>query len=212
MKSHHVFIPITITVMMLASCLSVSKKQDSIEIQDTSKNKQAVQRYFQEIVDRIGVGDANESERQAIKAEVAKVISEVFHPNAVQHFPGWMPVPVASILGIFDAGGAKSMVTQIYNLIAEGDFVVAHLHHDMTIHVGGMVPRFRVGCLFQSTGEMISWDSVGIFKMKNGKIIEEWIVRDDLLAVMKLYGKEFPCDNKYKGPSPVPFPFGHEMK
>ena len=80
MKSHRLFIPITIAVMMLASCAHISEQQDSIEIQGTLKNKQVVQRYFREVIDRIGVGDANESERQAIKAEVAQAISEVFHP------------------------------------------------------------------------------------------------------------------------------------
>lgn len=212
MKLHHVFISITVTVIMSAFCLNVSAKQDSTEIQDTSKNKQVVQRYFHEVVDRIGVGDANESERQAIKAKAEKAIGELFHPEAVLHFPGWMPTPPAIILRIIEAGGAKSLVTQIYNLIAEGDFVVAHLHHDLTHHVGVMVPRLRVGCLFRSTDEMISWDSMAIFKLKHGKIQEEWIVRDDLNNVMKLYGKEFPCDNKYNGPSPVPIPFGHEEK
>ncbi len=212
MKSHHLFIPITITVMMLASCLHVSEKQESIEIQDTSKNKQVVQRYFHEVIDRIGVGDANESELQAIKAEAAKAISELFHPDAVMHFTGLMPISPQDILGIFDVGGAKSMKTKIYSSIAEGDFVAVHLHHDLTHHVGGMAPEFRVGCLFPSMGKMISWDSMAIFKLKHGKIIEEWIVRDDLKVLMTLYGKEFPCDNKYYGPSPVPVPFGREEK
>ena len=212
MKSRHLFIPITITVIMLASCLSVSEKKDSIEVQDTSKNKQVVQRYFHEVVDRIGVGDANESERQAIKAKAAEAIGELFHPEAVQHFPGWMPTPPTGILRIIEVAGAKSMVTHIYHLIAEGGFVVAHLHHDLTPHAGLMAPRFRVGCLFRTTGEMISWDSMAIFKLKDGKILEEWIVRDDLNNVMTLYGKEFPCDNKYEGPGPVSIPFGREEK
>ena len=212
MKSHHLFIPITIAVMMLASCVHTSEKQDPIEIQDTSKNKQVVQRYFDEIIDRIGVGDAKESERQAIKAEVAKAMSEVFHPEAAQHFPGWMPVPPQLFLRFFDTGSAESMVTKIYSSIAEGDFVAVHLHHDLTLRGGGMFTEFRTGCLFQTTGKMISWDSMAIFKLKHGKIQEEWIVRDDLNTVMTLYGKEFPCDNKFKGPGPVPIPFGREGK
>ena len=210
MKANYLFIPITIAVMMLASCAHISEKQDSIEIQDTSKNKEVVQRYFDEIIDRIGVGDANESELQAIKAEVAKAISELFHPDAVMHFTGYMPASPQGILLFFDAGGAKSMVTKIYSSIAEGDFVAVHLHHDLTLRGGGMFTEFRTGCLFQTTGKMISWDSMAIFKLKHGKIQEEWIVRDDLNRVMTLYGKEFPCDNKYKGPSPVPIPFGRE--
>ena len=210
MKSHHLFIPITIAVMMLASCVHTSEKQDPIEIQDTSKNKQVVQRYFDEIIDRIGVGDAKESERQAIKAEVAKAMSEVFHPEAAQHFPGWMPVPPQLFLRFFDTGSAESMVTKIYSSIAEGDFVAVHLHHDLTYHKGVMLPEVRTGCLFQSKGETISWNSMAVFKMKDGKIIEEWIVRDDLNFLMTFYGKEFPCDNKYYGPSPVPIPFGRE--
>ncbi len=210
MRSHHVLIPITITVFILTFCLNVSAKQDSTEIQDTSKNKQVVQRYFHEVVDRIGVGDANESEVQGIKAKAAKAIGELFHPEAVLHFPGFVPTPPTSLLQLIEVGGAKSMVTQIYNLIEEGDFVAAYLHHDCTPHVGVMVPRFRVGCLFRSTGEMISWDAMAFFKLKDGKILEEWIVRDDLPWVMGLYGKEFPCDNKYNGPSPVPIPFGRK--
>lgn len=212
MKLHHVFISITLTVIMLNFCLNVSAKQDSTEIQNTSKNKQVVERYFHEVVDRVGVGDANESERQAIKAKAAKANDELFHPEAVLHFPGFVPTPPAVLLQLIEIGGAKSMVTQIYNLIEEGDFVAAYLHHDCTPHVGVMVPRFRVGCLFRSTGEMISWDAMAFFKLKDGKILEEWIVRDDLPWVMGLYGKEFPCDNKYSGPSPVPIPFGRKEK
>lgn len=49
MKLHHVFISITLTVIMLNFCLNVSAKQDSTEIQNTSKNKQVVERYFHEV-------------------------------------------------------------------------------------------------------------------------------------------------------------------
>lgn len=197
---------------MLTFCLNVSAKQDSTKIQDTSKNKEVIQRYFHEVVDRVGVGDANESEREVIKAKAAKAIGELFHPEAVLHFPGFVPIPPVFLLRMIEVGGAKSMVTQIYNLIAEGEFVAAYLHHDCTPHVGAMVPRFRVGCLFRSTGDMISWDAMAVFKLKDGKILEEWAVRDDLPWVMELYGKEFPCDNKYNGPSPVPIPFGRKEK
>ena len=207
-----VFLPTTVTIIILTFCLIVSAQQNSTEIQDSSKNKEVIQRYFHEVVDRVGVGDANESEREVIKAKAAKAIGELFHPEAVIHFTGWMPTPPADLLRLIEVGGAKSMVTQIYNLIAEGDFVAAYLRHDCTPHVGVMVPRFRVGCLFRTTGEMISWDAMAIFKLKDEKILEEWVVRDDLPWVMELYGKEFPCDDKYYGPSPVPIPFGRIEK
>ena len=202
-----------LTIMILATTLIFFELTALAESHLSSrelKNKAVVERYFVEIVDRIGVEDADGDERQKIKAEIANVIGEIFHKDAVQHFPGWVPVQPEGMLGMIDGGSNKRMVTQIYHLIAERDLVAAYIHHDLTPHVDAMVPRFRVGCLFKSTGETISWDAMAIFKLSHGKIIEESIVRDDLGWVMALYGKEFPCVDKHDGPSPVPIPFGRK--
>ncbi len=150
------------------------------------QNKEVVERYFYDVIDRLGVGDTEPDEWLAQADEVEEVIAEIFAEDAVQYFPG---LPPSSPWGLLDAirmGGVESMVTTINNIIAEGDLVSIHISHELTLKVGAF-PRPRIGCLFPiEEVTIVRWDAIVFFELEDGKIVEERISRDDLGILSQL--------------------------
>jgi len=172
------FLSIALGVMFCLQPLSAAAE-------DAEKNKKIVERYFFEIIDRMGVGDASSDQWQALSDEVEKVFDELFAPDAVQHFPGVPPSSPKGLLVVIRRGLNTSMKTTVHHVIAEGDLVMAHVSHDLSPKSGSMVPSPRVGCLMPSNGGTIHWEAMALFKLKNGKIVEEWISRDDLGVLLQ---------------------------
>lgn len=78
--------------------------------------------------------------------------------------------------------------------MAEGDFVVARVSHDLAPRAGTFIRRPRIGCMVKASGETIHWDAMAMFKLEKGKIMEEWISRDDLGFLLQVGKITFdPC-------------------
>ena len=75
------------------------------------RNKEVVERYFYEVIDRLGVGDTEPDEWLAQADEVEEVIAEIFVEDAVQYFPGLPPSSPWGLLNAIRMGGVESMVT-----------------------------------------------------------------------------------------------------
>ena len=67
---------------------------------------------------------------------------------------------------------------------ADGDFVVARLTHEVTYH-GGSVFDTRLGPV-DCSNRSIYWDATATFELKDGKIVEEWVNRDELSILAQL--------------------------
>src|SRR6266540_1199722 len=78
-------------------------------------NKAVVWRYFEEVLD---AGDR-------------RVMAELFAAGARQHFPGRDLSFDPSNPGV---RANQTMKTTLHHLLADGDFVVAHLTHQVTYH------------------------------------------------------------------------------
>ena len=123
-------------------------------------NAKVVRRYFEEVIDG--------GNRAAM--------AELFAPGAVQHFPG-RDVRVEGGAGGPSAGG-RTMKTTLHHLLAAGDLVAAHLTHDVSF---APETRFltRIGGV-DVGGKSVRWEAMALFRLENGKIVEEWVNRDEL--------------------------------
>lgn len=166
--------------VLFASCLIVSAQPTPVPAQEMQRNKKVIERYFFEIIDRMGVGDTPSNQWKTQADEVEKVFDQIFTEKAVQHFPGLPASAPKGFLNVIRLGINKSMKTTVHHMVAEGNLVLAHVSHDLTPKRGTMIPTPRIGCMVQASGDTIHWEAMALFKVENGKIAEEWISRDDL--------------------------------
>jgi len=68
------------------------------------------------------------------------------------------------------------MHTDIHDVITSGDRVVIRLSHRA---IGAGAFNSRLGS-YDIKGKTANWDAVAIFRIKDGKIAEEWVNRDEL--------------------------------
>jgi steroid delta-isomerase-like uncharacterized protein len=114
-------------------------------------------------------------------AEVLRTHDQIYDPGLVGHFPGMPPV---------DIEGHKQYSAVMYeafpdlkrpvdDLIAEGDKVVARWRAEGT-HLGpfmGIPP----------TGHVASISGITIFRLRDGRIIEEW-GQSDMVGLLQQVG------------------------
>ena len=136
------------------------------------QNKAVVRRFIEDVLDN-GQTD---------------LILELFAPDCLIHF-AHLPEPhrgnaaYAAALARVTAGRSK-MVTTIEHMIAEDDFVAVQLRH--VVSYTADLPS-RVGIL-PAAGKTITWVAHPHFRLKNGRIAEEWIQRDEAGILQQLGG------------------------
>jgi ketosteroid isomerase-like protein len=128
-------------------------------------NRAIVRRYFEEVLD----------------AGNRAVMAELFAAGAKQHFPGRDLT--------FDPANAgtradQTMHTDLHHLLMDGDFVVAHLTHHVTYN-GKSAFITRIGPA-DTSDRSIHWDATAIFRLQDGKIVEERVNRDELNILAQL--------------------------
>jgi predicted ester cyclase len=136
----------------------------------TESNKNIVRRYFSEVVDK-----KNED-----------IIDELWTPDCVVHRPDG-----PTIIGLkeFKRGLKERVldvysefVTTIHDLIAEGDLVACRLSH-RAVHRGDWTSRLGRHAV---AGRAVSWSSNTNFRLRDEKIAEEWVERDELGMLIEL--------------------------
>ena len=129
-------------------------------------NKTIVRRYFDEVLDG---GDRS-------------IMGELFARGAAQHFPG----RDLTFNGVQPSATRtnRRFATTLHHLLADGDFVVAHLTHYVSFAEGERWPT-RLG-LIEAAGRSVSWDAMVLFHFTDGRIDEEWVSRDELDVLSQL--------------------------
>jgi predicted ester cyclase len=132
-----------------------------------AENKAIVRRFFAEVLDK---------DDRALGLEL-------FAPDCVRRFPGH------TITGTnnFRATAPRptsAFETTIHDLVAEGDRVVARITHRVayTEDIAGFP---RVGHV-PAAGRSVTWDAIAIFRLRDGRIVEEWVSRDELGMMQQL--------------------------
>ena len=145
----------------------------------TESNKATVRRYFEEALDK---------RRLDILDEIVATDCIIHRPEASEPIRGVEDFKRAlqKILQAY-----SEFTTTIHDLIADEDRVACRLSHravnrnEWTSRLG----RHAVA------GKTVSWPAIAIFRIRDGKIAEEWVNRDELgmlieLAVVKTSASE----------------------
>jgi predicted SnoaL-like aldol condensation-catalyzing enzyme len=139
---------------------------------DAEPNKAIARRYFAEMVDK----------------RSDKLLEELWTEDCVVH----RPEVSATIKGreafrqAFNrvVGPYSEFKTTIHDLVADNDLVVCHLSHRV-VHRGGEWTS-RLGSHTVAAGKAVTWPSLTMFRIRDGKIVEEWVCRDELGMLMQL--------------------------
>ena len=108
-------------------------------------------------------------------------VFEVFASDAIHHnpFPGTPPGREGNKQGMLILFAAfPDWQTTIEDLIAEGDKVVVRMTQRGT-HQG---PYFGLA----ATDKQVAVAGIAIFRLRDGQIVEEWLVTDELGAMQQL--------------------------
>jgi predicted ester cyclase len=133
-------------------------------------NKAIVRRYFEEVVGKSNLD---------ILDEIVTTDCIVHRPEAPEPIRGLEAFRHAleKILQVY-----SEFTTTIHDLIAEDDRVACRLSH-RAVNRGEWTSRLGRHAV---AGKTISWPAIAIFRIRDGKIAEEWVNRDELGMVIDL--------------------------
>jgi predicted SnoaL-like aldol condensation-catalyzing enzyme len=147
----------------MAQSVYVPKAQEA-------RNKAVVERYFREVL------DGNAVER----------LPEIMAPDVVLHRPGFdvtgLDAAMQRLRAVLRDYAAFS--SELSGLIAEGDLVAVRIHHRARVRPHTF--RSRAGDVAIAGERNLEWTAIVQFRMKDGKIAEEWVMRDELGMVLQL--------------------------
>jgi len=135
----------------------------SMSLDVTEANKALVRRFFTEAMD----------------AGRADLVFELFSPDCRVQYPHQSEPQVGAqaVAAAMTAARARqtSITTTIELLLAENDLVAARVRHDVVFRTD--IPS-RNGVL-KAAGRSVSWLAHVIFRVRDGRIVEEWVQRDE---------------------------------
>ena len=129
-----------------------------------ARNKAVVERYFREVLDGRRVD----------------LLPELMAPDAVLHRPGLDVNGLAAAMQRLRAvlEDFTSFSSELSGLMAEGDMVSARVLH--RTRVRPHVLRSRAGETRIAAEQALEWTAIAQFRLKDGRIAEEWVMRDEL--------------------------------
>jgi predicted SnoaL-like aldol condensation-catalyzing enzyme len=129
-----------------------------------ARNKAVIERYFREVLDQ----------------KKFDVMPELMAPNVVLHRPGFDVTGVNAAMqrlrGVLADYTAFS--TELSGLMAEGDMVSVRVRH--RTRVNPHVFRSRARDVTIAAEQALDWTAIAQFRLKDGRIAEEWVMRDEL--------------------------------
>ena len=144
-------------------------------------NKAIVRRYFEEALDKRNLD---------VLDEIVTRDCIIHRPEASEPIRGLEAFKHAleKILQVY-----SEFTTTIHDLIAEEDRVACRLSH-RAVNRGEWTSRLGRHAV---AGKTVSWPAIAIFRIRDGKIAEEWVNRDELgmlieLGVVKTSGVSEP--------------------
>jgi predicted ester cyclase len=129
--------------------------------------ERATRRYFHEVLDQ----------------GKAEIIDDLFHPQCLMHRPGGDVMGLDAVRAVAHHRNEtfSQFETEIHDVFGSGDKLVVRLTHR---GIGGGMWRSRLGN-YDVTGKTVSWNAIAIFRFEDHKIIEEWVVRDEMAMALQ---------------------------
>ncbi len=135
-----------------------------------ARNKAVIERYF----------------REALDQKKFDVMPELMAPDAVLHRPGFdvtgIDAAMQRLRGVLADFTAFS--TELSGLIAEGDMVSVRVRHRTRVRPHAF--HSRAGDVAIAAEQALDWTAIAQFRLKDGKIAEEWVMRDELGMLVQM--------------------------
>ena len=129
------------------------------------------------------------------------IIEELLAPNGLVHYPMHGPIrghaPVRKMMSDFREAFPDLNFWGVGPLIAEGDYVVGRWDGGGT-HTGPAFADLPVGALPAASGRQVRFTGTSVFRIENGKIVEEIGEEGALLALQQLGLLTAPNDSYVK--------------
>jgi predicted SnoaL-like aldol condensation-catalyzing enzyme len=135
-----------------------------------ARNKAVVARYFHEVLDQKNFD----------------LMPEIIAPDVIVHRPGF----IATVLDVVTRNlrarlqDYTAFASEVVGLMADGDMVSARITHRTRVRPHTL--RSRAGEVKITQGQELSWEAIVQFRLKDGKIAEEWVMRDELGMLAQL--------------------------
>jgi hypothetical protein len=107
--------------------------------------------------------------REVLDQKKIEVLPELLTPDVVLHRPG------------FDVVGLDAALS---GLMAEGDLVAVRISHRTRARPHAF--RSRAGEVKLEMEQALNWTAIVQFRLKDGKIAEEWVMRDELGMLLQM--------------------------
>jgi predicted SnoaL-like aldol condensation-catalyzing enzyme len=135
-----------------------------------ARNKSVVERYFREVLD--------EGRIERMPDFLAR--------NVVLHRPGLdvigLDAAMKRLRAVLEDFAAFS--TEISGLMAEGDMVAARVSHRTRVRAHAF--HSRAGEVNLAREQPLDWTALVQFRFRDGKIAEEWVMRDELGMLLQM--------------------------
>ena len=154
-------------VTVLLSMTTVWMK--AIAADPIDHNRSVVLRYVKEVLD----------------GKKIDLLDELFTTDVIMHRPEGKVSNLDQVKMFFGfAFSVVTLETTIHDIFESDNRVVVRLSHKAVFTEGASM-RSRLG-IHKVGGKILIWDAIAIFRLKDGKIAEEWVQLDDLGKLMQL--------------------------
>ena len=149
---------------------SVTKNTSEEITMSAESNKAIVRRYFEEALDKRNLD---------VLDEIVAIDCVIHRPEASEPIRGLKAFKHAleRILQVY-----SEFTSTIHDLIAEEDRVACRLSH-RAVNRGDWTSRLGRHAV---AGKTVSWPAIAIFRLRDGKIAEEWVNRNELGMLIEL--------------------------
>jgi len=137
---------------------------------EEARNKAVIERYFHEVLDQK-------------KFDLMPVLMA---PGVVLHRPGFDVTGVDAAMQRLRATlqDYTAFRSDLSGLMAEGDMVSVRITHSTKVRPHTF--RSRAGEVRVSEEQELNWTAIVQFRLQDGKIIEEWVMRDELGMLVQM--------------------------
>ena len=118
-----------------------------------------------------------------------ELLGGLFTPDCVIHRPEF-PEPIVGLenykafLTLGFTTIIHRMETTIHDMVIERDRVACRLSHDVVFYPDAVLPS-RIGA-HDVGGREVTWSALALCRLRNGKVAEEWVCKDDLGILIRL--------------------------
>jgi len=135
-----------------------------------ASNKATVRRYFEEALDNRNL---------ETRDEIVATDCVIHRPEAQEPIRGLTSCKqvLGRILQVY-----SEFSTTVHDVIAEDDRVACRLNH-RAVNRGEWTSRLG---RHNVAGKPVNWSAIAIFRIRDGKIAEEWVSRDELGMLIEL--------------------------